>query len=83
MSDSGPQRARRVAKFLGLVDERPKPTWREMLRAFRRTIPFYAVAVLLLATVSLLDGPSWLTLVLIVAPITVWTFLLEQEREDR
>ncbi|MFC3688200.1 hypothetical protein [Aquipuribacter hungaricus] len=78
-----PARRRRVATFLGLVDDRPRPGARHTLRAMWRTLPFVAVAAVLGGAVSLLDGPSWLQLLLVVSPVVAVTFFLEQERDRR
>lgn len=78
-----PERRRtwRVAKFLGVVDDRPKPNARQSLRALWRTLPYIAVAAVLGGAVELLNGPSWVQLILVVSPVLAMTVLLEQERE--
>ena len=70
-------------EFSGLHDDRPKPKTRHLLRAIWRTLPFFVAILVISGIVSPLGGPSWLQHILVVAPVVVFTFFLDLERDRR
>lgn len=73
---------RRVAEYLGLTSStKPKPSPRRAFVALLWVLPLVVVAALLATAVERADGPQWLRVLLLVAPI--WVLIALMSRRNR
>ncbi len=69
---------RRAGEWLGLVDTRPKPTARQILRAFLYLLPVLVVAAVVASFIERAGGPDWLTPIIMGMAFGLVPTLLER-----